>query len=79
MKRRQLLNLSNARFFFLLAAFGALAQSPRPESDGTSAAREIAKLDRDFSALSLEKGMPAACLAYFGDEGIAFAPWAVNG
>jgi ketosteroid isomerase-like protein len=79
MKRRQLSILSNASIFFALAFGSALLATARSETDDTSAAREIARIDREFSDLSIEKGMPAACLAYFADDGIAFAPKAVNG
>jgi ketosteroid isomerase-like protein len=79
MKRRQLSILSNAAIFFAVAAWRTLAQSTPASTDATAAAREMAKDDRDFSALSVEKGMPAACLAYFANDGIAFAPRAVNG
>ena len=81
MKRRQLSILFITTSFFALTWPDALAQSsPSPAPlDDTSAARETARRDRDYSALSVEKGMPAACVAYFADEGIAFAPRAVNG
>jgi ketosteroid isomerase-like protein len=52
----------------------ALAQSPDP-----SAAREIAKIDAEYSNLSVAKGMPAASVEYFAEHGGAFAPGAVNG
>ena len=52
----------------------AIAQSP----DG-SAAREIAKIDGEYSNLSIAKGMAAASVEYFAEDGIAFAPGAVNG
>jgi ketosteroid isomerase-like protein len=81
MKRRQLSILSITTIFLALVWPETRAQS-RPASatpDATSAEREIAKRDRDYSALSVEKGMPAACVAYFADDGIAFAPRAVNG
>ena len=79
MKRRQYSILSVAIFFFGLAGGSAQTQ-PTPASIGdTAAAGEMAKTDRDYSALSVEKGMPTACVAYFADDGIAFAPRAVNG
>ena len=52
----------------------AIAQSP-----DASAAREIAKIDGEYSNLSIAKGMPAASVEYFAEDGIAFAPGAVNG
>jgi ketosteroid isomerase-like protein len=81
MKRRQYSILSIAIIFLAMASSDVRAQStPGPvPPDDTSAGREIAKRDRDYSALSVEKGMPAACVAYFADDGIAFAPRAVNG
>ncbi|MGB8805867.1 MAG: hypothetical protein WCC93_13145, partial [Chthoniobacterales bacterium] len=54
--------------------FGAFAQPP-----STSTAREIAWLDSEYSNLSMAKGMPAASVEYFAEDGIAFAPGAVNG
>jgi ketosteroid isomerase-like protein len=78
MKRRQLSILSAAAAFFVLVALNAPAQSPSP-ADDTAAAREMARTDRDYSALSVQKGMPAACVAYFADDGVAFAPRAMNG
>ena len=55
-------------------SLSALAQSADP-----SAAREIAKIDGEYSNLSMAKGMPAASVEYFAEDGIAFAPGAVNG
>lgn len=55
--------------------FGPLfAQTP-----DTVPAREIAKIDSDYSNLSAEKGMPAASVRYFAVDGIAFASKATNG
>jgi ketosteroid isomerase-like protein len=80
MKRRQLSILSNGAIFFAVAVTSRIfAQDPAPAAEDVAAPREMAKRDRDFSALSVEKGMPAAFLAYFADAGIAFAPRAVNG
>jgi ketosteroid isomerase-like protein len=53
---------------------GAFAQSP-----DTSAAREIARIDNEYSAISVAKGMPTASVEYFAEDGTAFAPTAVNG
>ena len=44
-----------------------------------SAAREIARIDGEYSNLSVAKGMPAASVEYFAERGVAFAPGAVNG
>jgi ketosteroid isomerase-like protein len=79
MKRRQLSILSVSATFFVLAGTNAPADTTPTPIDDTAAAREMAKTDRDYSALSVEKGMPAACVVYFADDGIAFAPRAVNG
>jgi ketosteroid isomerase-like protein len=76
MKRRQLSILFITIAFFLALFLKVGAQSP---ADNTFAARQIAKTDSDYSALSVANGMPAACVAYFADDGIAFAPRAVNG
>jgi ketosteroid isomerase-like protein len=65
------------QLFLLLAAIcatNAFAQSP-----DTSAAREIAQIDSEYSNLSVAKGMPAASVEYFAEDGIAFNPTAVNG
>ena len=64
---------------FLAAAvcavpLGAFAQPPN-----TSTAREIARLDSEYSNLSVAKGMPAASVEYFAEDGIAFASTAVTG
>jgi hypothetical protein len=53
---------------------GAFAQPPN-----TSAVREIARIDGEYSDLSVAKGMPAASVEYFAENGIAFAPTAVTG
>src|SRR5438067_1277855 len=71
LRRRQLLILSRPRQVFGLLVTGgavtfAAAQTPDP-----SAAREIARLDSQYSKLSVEKGMPAASVDYFADDGIA--------
>lgn len=76
MRRRQPPILFNGLLFFALTCVHHTAPAQR---EGTSGAREIAKLDREFSTFSVEKGMPAACLAYFAEDGVAFAPMAVDG
>jgi ketosteroid isomerase-like protein len=48
-------------------------------NDDTAAGREIAAIDSEYSKSATAKGMPAASLDYFADDGIAFAPFAVNG
>lgn len=45
----------------------------------TSAAREMAKTDSEYSNLSVAKGMPAVSVENFADNGVAFAPGIVNG
>ena len=49
------------------------------QPDDASAAREIAKIDGEYSNLSVAKGMPAASVEYFAADGVAFAPGPVNG
>lgn len=79
LKRRQTLSLFINKKIFSLLACGALLSAAAAQSSDTSAAREIAKIDRDYSNLSIEKGMPAASVEYFSEDGIAFAPKPVNG
>ena len=68
------------RVFQLSAsAICAISLSALAQSADTSAAREIAKIDGEYSDLSIAKGMPAASVEYFAEDGIAFAPGAVNG
>jgi ketosteroid isomerase-like protein len=64
---------------FLAAAFCAIPLGASAQSPDTSAAREIARIDNEYSTLSMAKGMPAASVEYFAADGIAFAPTAVNG
>jgi ketosteroid isomerase-like protein len=59
---------------FCVIAFSGFAQTP-----DTSAAREIAKADSEYSKLSVAKGMPAAGVEYFANDGFVFAPILVNG
>src|SRR3984893_16728174 len=79
LRRRQLLNLSMTQKIFLAGAICALSLSALAQSADTSAAREIAKIDSEYSNLSVAKGMRAASVEYFADDGIAFAPGAENG
>jgi hypothetical protein len=64
---------------FLAAAICAIPLGAFAQSPGTLAAREIASIDNEYSNLSVAKGMPAASAEYFAEDGIAFAPTAVNG
>ena len=50
----------------------------QPAAD-TAAARSAAATDTEYAAVALDKGMPAASVDYFADDGVAFAPFAVNG
>ena len=79
LRRRQPLNLSVTRKLFLGVAICAASLSAIAQSPDASAAREIAKIDGEYSNLSMAKGMPAASVEYFAEDGIAFAPGAVNG
>ena len=45
----------------------------------TAAARSAAAVDTEYARVALDKGMPAASVEYFTDDGVAFAPFAVNG
>ena len=45
----------------------------------TAAARSAAAVDTEYACVALDKGMPAASVEYFTDDGVAFAPFAVNG
>ena len=64
---------------FLAAALCAIPLGAFAQSPNTSAAREIARIDREYSNLSVAKGMPAASVEYFAEDGIAFASTAVTG
>src|SRR5437870_10505919 len=79
LRRRQHLNLSMPRKIYLAGAICAVSLSALAQSSDTSAAREIAKVDSEYSNLSVAKGMPAASVEYFAADGVAFAPGAVNG
>jgi len=50
----------------------------QPAAD-TAAARSAAAADTEYARVALDKGMPAASVDYFADDGVAFAPFAVNG
>jgi ketosteroid isomerase-like protein len=67
------------RKVFLVAAIWASSFSAFAQSPNTSAAQEIARIDSEYSNLSVAKGMPAASVDYFAENGIAFTPTAVNG
>src|SRR5205085_5424185 len=79
LRRRQLLNLSVTQRLFLAGTICAISLKALAQSADPSAAREIAKIDGEYSNLSVAKGMPAASVEYFAEDGIAFAPGAVNG
>jgi len=64
---------------FLAAAFCAIPLGAFARPPNTSAAREIARIDGEYSNPSVAKGMPAASVEYFAEDGIAFAPTAVTG
>jgi ketosteroid isomerase-like protein len=73
------LNLSVTQKLFLAGAVCAVSVSALAQPADFSAAREIAKIDGEYSNLSVAKGMPAASVEYFAEDGVAFAPGAVNG
>jgi ketosteroid isomerase-like protein len=73
------LNLSVTQKLFLTGAICSASLSAIAQSPDTSAAREIAEIDGEYSDISIAKGMPAASVEYFAEDGIAFAPGAVNG
>jgi len=56
----------------------ALDLMAQPGAD-TAAARSAAAADTDYARIALDKGMPAASVDYFADDGVAFAPFPVNG
>jgi ketosteroid isomerase-like protein len=64
---------------FLAGAICAISLEALAQPANPSAAREIAKIDGEYSNLSVAKGMPAASVEYFAEHGVAFAPAAVNG
>jgi ketosteroid isomerase-like protein len=78
LRRRQPLNLFIVEKVFLIAAAYALSLNALAQSADTSPVREIARIDREYSDLSVAKGMPAASVEYFAGDGLAFAPTAVN-
>jgi ketosteroid isomerase-like protein len=45
----------------------------------TTGARQAAATDAEYASVALAKGMPAASVEYFADDGVAFAPFAING
>ena len=65
--------------FSVTGAICAISLQAFAQSADPSAAREIAKIDGEYSNLSVAKGMPAASVEYFAEDGVAFAPGAVNG
>ena len=48
-------------------------------TDDAATGRELATVDTEYAKTALEKGMPAASVDYFASDGVAFAPFAVNG
>ena len=80
LRRRQPLNLFNAEKVFLIGALCSLSLSALAQSADTLAAREIARIDREYSDLSVAKGMPAASVEYVaGDElPLSSARWQVE-
>ena len=64
---------------FLAGAICAISLKALAQSADPSAAREIAKIDGEYSNLSVAKGMPAASVEYFAEHGVAFAPGPVDG
>src|SRR5436305_7591853 len=79
LRRRQLLNLSLTQKLFLAGAICAISLKALAQPADPSAAREIAKIDGEYSSLSVAKGMPAASVEYFAKHGVAFAPGPVEG
>jgi len=79
LRRRQLLNLSVTQKLFLAGAICAISLKALAQPADPSAAREIAKIDGEYSSLSVAKGMPAASVEYFAEHGVAFAPGPVEG
>src|SRR5437868_2618817 len=80
LRRRQPMNLSPMQHIFCavgtrLLALDLMAQPPAD----TAAARGAAATDAEYARVALEKGMPVASVDYFADDGIAFAPFPVNG
>ena len=79
LRRRQLLNLSVTQKLFLAGTICAISLEALAQPADPSAAREIAKIDGEYSNLSVAKGMPAASVEYFAEHGVAFAPGPVDG
>jgi ketosteroid isomerase-like protein len=73
------LNLSVTPKLFLAGAICAMSLKALAQPPDPLAAREIAKIDAEYSNLSAAKGMPAASVEYFAEHGVAFAPEAVKG
>ncbi len=79
LRRRQLLNLSVTQKLFLAGAICAISLKALAQPADPSAARETAKIDGEYSNVSVAKGMPAASVEYFAEHGVAFAPGPVEG
>src|SRR5438874_13053312 len=80
LRRRQLMNLSVMQCIFCAVGICVLVLDlmAQPAAD-TAAARSAAAADTEYARVALDKGMPAASVDYFADDGVAFAPFAVNG
>src|SRR6266699_727971 len=79
LRRRQLLNLSVTQKLFLAGGICAISLKALAQPADPSAAREIAKIDGEYSSLSVAKRMPEASVEYFAEHGVAFAPGPVEG
>ena len=68
------------RSIFCVIGIGLFALDLIAQSGAdTAAARSAATTDIEYASIALKKGMPAASVDYFADDGVAFAPFAVNG
>src|SRR5438067_7141780 len=80
LRRRQPMNLSVVQSIFCAVGICIMALDLMAESAAdTAAARSAAAVDTEYARVALDKGMPAASVEYFTDDGVAFAPFAVNG
>jgi len=67
------------RTCLLVAIICVVSLRARAQPLDTSAARDIAKTDIEYSNLSMAKGMPAASVENFAENGVAFVPEIANG
>src|SRR5438105_14780892 len=80
LRRRQLMNLSVIPTIFCAIGTCVLALDLMAQSGAdTTGARQAAATDAEYAGVALTKGMPAASVDYFADDGVAFAPFAING